>query len=66
SLRNMACEILAFAAGAHHGLFDCVNEDGHSGFEHRLAAEGTGYEEARQNFFALCAVRRPRRNRRFV
>ncbi len=31
-----ACELLALAAGGHHGLFDCVDSDGQSGFRHRL------------------------------
>ncbi len=50
SLRNMACEILAFASGSHHGQFDCIDPDGRDGFSHRLDMQGIGYPEARENF----------------
>ena len=33
--RNMACEIIAVAAGAHHGMFDCIDPDGKDGLLHR-------------------------------
>lgn len=55
SLRNMACEIIAFAAGAHHGLFDCIDPNGQDGFAHRLEAENIPYKEVKDNFLALCA-----------
>lgn len=51
----VASELLALAAGAHHGLFDCVDEHNNSGFEHRLTKPGIGYEEAAENFFRFCA-----------
>lgn len=54
-LRNLACELTAYAAGAHHGLFDCVDEGRRSGFCHRLQKEGIAYEEAVGNFLAQCA-----------
>ncbi len=50
SYRNLACEILAFGAGAHHGLFDAIDPDGKDGFLHRLETEGIGYEQARDAF----------------
>lgn len=37
-LAPLAVELMAFAAGAHHGLFDLVDEQGKSGFSHRMAA----------------------------
>jgi CRISPR-associated endonuclease/helicase Cas3 len=55
--RDVACEILAFAAGAHHGQFDCIDPSGKSGFIHRLAADRTEikYEEAKVHFITECA-----------
>ena len=47
-------ELLALAAGGHHGLFDCVDESQKNGFQHRLTKEGIGYEEAVENFFRFC------------
>lgn len=47
-------ELLALAAGGHHGLFDCVDERQKNGFQHRLTKEGIGYEEAVENFFCFC------------
>jgi CRISPR-associated endonuclease/helicase Cas3 len=54
-LSPIVSEILAFAAGAHHGLFNCIDENGHSGFQHRLDKPDIHYEEAMKNFFAQCA-----------
>lgn len=53
--RNMACEILAFATGSHHGQFDCIDPDGKDGFLHRLEKEGISYPEAKKNYLSLCA-----------
>ncbi len=55
SFRNPAAELLAFAAGAHHGLFDCVDTEQKSGFLHRLHKEDIGYSESRENFLFSCA-----------
>lgn len=55
SIQDVACEVLAYAAGAHHGLFDCIGPDGGSGFLHRLKKEDICYEEARDHFLAQCA-----------
>lgn len=49
-MEKLAAELLAFAAGSHHGLLDCVDEKGNSGFHHRLKKEGIGYAESKQNF----------------
>ena len=51
----LTCELLAYAVGAHHGLFDCVNEKGDSGFLHRTEEQTIHYEESRDNFLRLCA-----------
>lgn len=52
---DVVSELLAFAAGAHHGLFDVVDEQGKSGFVRRMTAPDIAYEEARGHFFACCA-----------
>lgn len=52
---NIACEIIAIASGAHHGLFDCINEDCKNGLLHRLSFDDTLYNEAKENFLNECA-----------
>ncbi len=44
-------ELLAFAVGAHHGLFDCFNEDGKSGLLYREEKENIFYEESLAAFY---------------
>ena len=39
SYEDISRELLAFAASAHHGLYDCYNEDRESGFLHRKRAD---------------------------
>ncbi len=57
----LTAELLAYAAGAHHGLFDCVDGQHRSGFQHRLDKQEIGYEEAYSGFFAECAQEEPDR-----
>lgn len=52
---DVVSEILALAVGAHHGWFDCVDEQHKNGFQYRLDKEDIGYEEAIDRFFRLCA-----------
>ena len=52
---DLTCELLAYAIGAHHGLFDCIDNKGTSGFSHRLEKEGINYEESKGNFLEQCA-----------
>lgn len=54
-LADVTCELLAFAVGAHHGQFDCMDETGHNGFLYRQRKEGIGYSECKSNFLQLCA-----------
>jgi len=54
-LPSVVCELLALAAGGHHGLFDCVDSEGKNGFRHRLTKPDINYEEAEENFFRFCA-----------
>lgn len=53
---GVVSEVLALAAGGHHGLFDCAGHQQSHGFEHRLHQEGIGYEEALDGFFRFCAA----------
>ncbi len=52
---DLTSELLAFAVGAHHGLFDCIDQNGNSGFLHRLSKEKIGYQESLNNFLEQCA-----------
>lgn len=52
---DITCELLAFAIGAHHGLFDCVGEKRASGFQHRLLSHDGEYRESMQSFLRGCA-----------
>ena len=47
----MTANLIAYAIGAHHGQFDCVDEDGNNGFDHRLESKNVKYEETVGNFF---------------
>ncbi|MCD7955484.1 MAG: CRISPR-associated helicase Cas3' [Lachnospiraceae bacterium] len=48
----LTSEIIAYAVGAHHGLFDCVDIQERNGFQHRLDEnrEELEYELARKRF----------------
>lgn len=54
---KLTAEIISYAIGAHHGLFDCVDLEGKNGFLHRLQKDKGElcYEEAQQNFFQQVA-----------
>ena len=41
-------ELIAYAIGAHHGLFDCKGIHKEHGFQHRITEEETGYTEVLQ------------------
>ena len=56
SYSDVTAELLAFAVGSHHGLFDCVDPQQHSGFLHRQTKEGIFYDESRQGFLAQVAA----------
>lgn len=55
-MRRVICEILAFAVGAHHGQFDCVDPDGRSGFFHRIRTQDNHYLEAKTTFLTECTA----------
>lgn len=50
---KMACEIVGYAVGSHHGMFDCVDLNGENGFLHRLQKNRKEifYQEAMHNYF---------------
>ncbi len=56
ALEAISAELLALAAGSHHGVFDCVDEAGESGILHRMTKADIGYEESCRNFLQQCAA----------
>ena len=50
---RLAAELIAYAAGAHHGLFDALDLDGKNGFLYRVEKdrEVIAYNEAKRAFF---------------
>lgn len=54
---KLLCELICCAIGSHHGLFDCVDPEGKSGFLHRLKKDRTEfeYDEAVERFLHFCA-----------
>lgn len=47
----IASDLLAFAIGAHHGLFDCVDATRRIGLRYRTEKQGTDYEACVQALF---------------
>lgn len=54
-MKKLTAELMAFAVGSHHGLFDCIDENRSSGFLHRMTKQNIGYEESKRNFLEQCA-----------
>ena len=50
---KIIAEIIAYAIGAHHGLFD-INAEKANGFIHRIMSADTGYEESKEGFLRSC------------
>lgn len=52
----LTCEVISYAIGAHHGLFDAINKEGQSGFVHRVKKDKDDlcYDEAKTNYLANC------------
>lgn len=53
--QELTSELLSFAIGSHHGLFDCYDEDGKNGYIHRLIKQPEYEEQAIENFHKECA-----------
>ncbi len=54
---DIACELLAYAVGAHHGLFDLTGPGQVRGFQHRLETSSQELleEQALENYLDQCA-----------
>lgn len=52
---EITAELIAFAIGSHHGLFDCVGAKGENGFLHRQTKAGIYYKESIENYLSQCA-----------
>lgn len=50
ALNMLTKDILAYAIGAHHGQFDCIDENGKNGFDYRCNKDDPVVEEGLQNF----------------
>lgn len=50
----LTSEIIAYSIGAHHGLFDCINEERKNGFVHRLRKQPEYENRAISNFINYC------------
>lgn len=51
----LTSELIAYAIGAHHGLFDCMDTRRKQGLSYRKEKEGTFYQECKNNFFRECS-----------
>ena len=51
---KIVAEIIAYAIGAHHGLFDINAFGKENGFSHRLNDSNNGYEESKEGFLRSC------------
>lgn len=51
---RIIAEIIAYAIGAHHGLFDINTAGKENGFNHRKDAIDTEYEESKEGFLRSC------------
>lgn len=49
---DITAELIAYAIGAHHGLFDCIDAKQKSGFLHRLREQTPEYQNAVARFIA--------------
>lgn len=54
SMDNVCAEIFAYAAGAHHGEFDCIDPNGEAGFFHRLKKQPEYDAAAANNYYRGC------------
>lgn len=52
---QITAELVAYAIGAHHGLFDCIDENQKNGFMYRMEKEKIGYGESIRNYHLYCS-----------
>ena len=54
-IQKLTCELIACAAGSHHGLFDVFDSNGRDNLIHRLEKkEEISYKQAKDSFIADC------------
>lgn len=53
--QELTAELLSYAIGAHHGLFDCCDEDSKNGYLHRINKQPDYEQQAIANFQKECA-----------
>ena len=58
SFADISCELITYAIGAHHGLFDVVDNQQCSGFIYRMEKHQEYYEEVKKNFLSECIGRK--------
>ena len=51
---SLTAEVLSYAIGAHHGLFDCIDKDKNNGFEYRLKKQPEYERRAIDQFLEHC------------
>lgn len=51
---ELTAELLAYACGAHHGLFDCIDEKSRCGFLHRIEDSTIEYDDTIVNYLSEC------------
>lgn len=54
TLQDVTAELIAYACGAHHGLFDCISDDYKSGFAHRMTDDNPDIDTSMENFLKHC------------
>lgn len=54
-IKNLTSEFIAYAVGAHHGLFDCYDQDSKCGINHRLTKQPKYDRKAAENFLKECS-----------
>lgn len=51
TIDDIALEVLAYTVGAHHGLFDCVSDQGNNEFERRMREEHPECSESIERYY---------------
>lgn len=57
AIKRLTAELIAFAVGSHHGLFDIFEPNGKDGFKHRMGKDAdhidANYDEILKNYYEL-------------
>ena len=54
--QELTAELIAYAIGSHHSLFDCYDKDSKNGFIHRVSKQPEYEQQAITNFQTECAT----------